>query len=135
MDIRATLRHVLTSGYIFDFTNMLPSSGDRLYMIAGLLMVLLGAVFKLISNFSRNSVTRLLWHRLASPLVVGGILEVLWYTARDQNIKMFGSHFIAWLIGIVVIVWIYFPIRYCFGYYRQEREHWQKQQVKLKYIK
>jgi hypothetical protein len=104
-------------------------------MVVGLLMVLLGSAFKLISNYSTNSVKRMFYHRLASPLVVGGILEVLWYSARYENIKLFGSHFSAWIAGIAILVWISFPIRYFFTRYKSEWQSWEKQQIKLKYLK
>lgn len=135
MDILAILKNVFTPGYIFDFSAMTLTQGDRVYMIAGLLMVLLGAGFKLMSNFSKDPVTKRLWHRFASPLVVGGILEVLWYALREQNIKLFGSHFAAWAIIIVILVVLYFPARYWLSRYKEDRQKWEKQQVKLKYIK
>lgn len=134
MDIKAILTKVFSTEYIFDFTVMVPDKTDRMYMIAGLLMVLLGTAFKLISNFSKNPVTAHLWHRLATPLIVGGVLEVLWLASREQNIKLFGSHFVALIIGIVVLVWIYFPIMHYFKEYKQRKDKWEKQQVKLKYM-
>jgi hypothetical protein len=135
MNIISKFKHVFTPSYIFDFTSMIPVQSDRLYLIVGLAMTVVGAVFKIISAFSTNPVSRRLWQRLASPFITIGILEALWFLARQQNIKLFGSHFVAWLMGIVFLVWLYFPIRYLIGSYRYEKQQWEKQQIKLKYIK
>lgn len=134
MTTREQFQHVFNVSYIFDFSNMILTVGDRMYMIVGFLMVVLGSVFQVIGLYSKNPVSRLMWYRLASPLGVGGILEVFWYVARYENINLFGSHFVAWGIGIVVLVWIFFPIRYLLGRYNKERVNWEKQQIKLKYI-
>ncbi len=134
MDIKAILTKVFSPEYIFDFTVMVPDKTDRMYMVVGLMMVLLGSAFKLISNFSKNPVTANLWHRLATPLIVGGVLGVLWLAAREQNIKLFGSHFLAWVIGIVVLIWIYFPVMHYFKGYKEQKSKWEKEQIRLKYM-
>lgn len=135
MNLSKTFQHVFTVNYIFDFSGMTIIQSDRLYMIVGFLMVFLAAVFQTIAIYSKNPIKKMFWHRLSSPLGVGGILEVLWYVARYENIKLFGSHFVAWLIGIIVLVWIYFPIRYFFSRYKHDKQNWEKQQIKLKYLK
>ncbi len=135
MNIKEILQKVFSPEYIFDISVMVPHPTDRYYMFLGFVMVLVGVVFKVVSNFSKNPISQNLWHRLASPFVVGGILEVVWFVAREQNIKLFGSHIVAWIIGVVILIWLYFPLKYWWSKYKDEKQAWEKQQIKLKYMK
>jgi type VI protein secretion system component VasK len=68
-------------------------------------------------------------------LGTGGILEVIWYGLRFENVKLFGSHFAAWLIGLITVIWFVTALVYALKQYRAEKDKWEKQQVKLKYLK
>ncbi len=135
MNFKETITHVFSLSYIFDFSFMPFSSGDRLYMIAGLVSVIFAAIFEIFSLWSKNPVTKNMWHKLAAPLGTGGILEVIWYGLRFENVKLFGSHFAAWLIGLITLIWFVTALVYALRQYRAEKDKWEKQQVKLKYLK
>ena len=135
MTFTEQLKHVFSVSYIFDFNIMVLSMGDRLYMIAGFIAALVAAILEIFSIYSKNPVTKNMWHKLSAPIGTAGILEVIWYSFRYENVRLFGSHFAAWLIGLIILIWLITAIKYVIKDYRREKQNWQKQQIKLKYIK
>lgn len=108
---------------------------DQVFAGISAALIIAAIVCKLTERYGKNSITNKLVRRLANVFGTVGILGVLWYGARYQNVNVLGSHFMFFVIACVGLVWFAYIATYCWKQYRPEKLAWEKEQVKQKYLK
>ena len=102
------------------------------YVFAGLL--LLAVAFILLKKFSDNPINRVLfqkfWHLTLSTAITG----LLWLGIRYENTQIFGRRYWAGLTLLAGIVWLLFILKYLIFDYRRQKNEYDKEQIKNKYL-
>jgi hypothetical protein len=127
-------KQYLTSQYLFDFNTAFVSPQEKLFFLAGIILLLLSVVLKISSVLAPNPVDgkyRLKFYHLFLTIGLG---EIFWYLCRYENVKFFGSHFVALMWVLAGIVWLVAILTSAFKNYSREKVLWEKDQVKLKYL-
>jgi len=125
---------LISKSYLFDINRVLLTRSDKLFAILGLAMAVLAIAFKLASMYAPNPVDKVLRNKFFRMFLTIGVLEVVWFGARYQNIMFFGSHFVALLILFIGILWFVKLAISVIRHYGSEKEIWEKEQIKAKYL-
>jgi Ca2+/Na+ antiporter len=128
------LRKFFTYDYLFKIDTITFPRSDKLYLLLGGVLIGLAIILRVAAAVSASPVDRKYLIRLFKMLLAIGIFEALWFGARYQNVMFFGTHIVAWFIFLVGLVWFVFIAVSFYKNYSREKEIWEKQQVKLKYL-
>ena len=128
------LKSFFTVKYLFEINRISLDSVDKFFlMLAGLLLVL-AAIFKLSSVYSPNPADKKYRSQLYNVFLTIGLLEGVWFLARYQFIRFFGSRFVALLILLIGIVWFGAVLMKMIKNYKVEKVNWEKEELKRKYL-
>lgn len=125
---------LISTQYLFAINRVAISRSDWIFLILGGALVLVGILFAIWAKVNKVSVTKILLARYAKCFFVIGLLEVVWFGARYEYINFLGSHFMALLIGLVGLVWVGFIVWSNLTSFRKNKQQWEKEQQKLKYL-
>jgi hypothetical protein len=128
------VKQFLTPQYLFQINRVLIPESDRWFFVAGIVLAIMAIVFKLGALYAPDPVNRKYRQKFFSFLLSIGLAEMVWYGARAQNVSFFGTHFTAWLIVLIGLVWLVMLMVKMFRDYGKEKRQWEKEQVKLKYL-
>jgi uncharacterized membrane protein SpoIIM required for sporulation len=128
------LKNFATVDYWFSIDRIMLHRGDSVVLIAGFAGLALAALLYGAGRFAATPVDRRLRTRLATPLLTFGVLEVLWFAARYQLVRFFGSKSVAALILVACGAWFAVRLVRELKRYRADRAAYEKEQVKLKYL-
>jgi len=128
------LKPYFTQQYLFQINSAYISPQEKLFMFAGAILVLLAIVFKIASNLALNPVDKLIRQKFYRLFFSICISELLWYLCRYENAMFFGTHFVAWIIALIGIIWFLALILSIFRNYKKDKVVWDKEQLKLKYL-
>jgi hypothetical protein len=123
-----------TIKYLFQINRVMVESSDKWFFVAGLVLVILAIVFKLSALYAPDPVNRKYRQKFFQLLLFMGLAEMIWYGARAQNIGFFGTHFVAWLLVLIGLVWLGFIIVKMIRRFGSEKRLWEKEQVRMKYL-
>lgn len=107
---------------------------DKVFLMIGALLVVLAIVFKIAAKLAPSEVDSKYRNKLFNLFMYIGFAEVIWFGLRYQNIKFFGSHFVAMLVLLIGLVWFVYLLVKMFKNYGQEKIVWEKEQVRQKYL-
>ncbi len=127
-----TIKNLLTSQYLFQINPVVAK--DKLALMAGGVLVLIAIVLKISSVMAPTPADKKYRGKFYVALLTIGILEMVWYEFRAQNITLFGSYFANWLIILVGLVWLVWLAVKTIKHYGEEKTVWVKEQQKLKYL-
>ena len=127
-------KKLLSYQYLFEVNPVLLTRSDKFFAAIGVVCVILAIVFKISAIYSPSPIDKNMRERFFNLFLTIGILEVIWFGARYQNIRFFGSHFIALLILVIGLVWLVNLILKIVKNYSIEKSAWEKDQVKNKYL-
>jgi hypothetical protein len=130
MDIKS----IFTKKFLFDINPIMIENVDKLFGVVGALLIVLAAVLKVAAMFAPTPVDREYRNRLFAMFLTTGVLEIIWYGLRSQNVRVFGTHFMALLILLVGLVWFVLIVKDFVKKYRVQKETWEKEQVRMKYL-
>jgi hypothetical protein len=128
------LKQYFTTKFLFEINRVIIERSDRTFLIIGILAVTLAIVFKLSSILAPTPVDKKYRNKFFNLFLTIGLGEVFWYGARTQNVKLFGTHFMALLLLLVGLVWLVMIFIKLIKSYGREKKEWEKEQVKLKYL-
>lgn len=120
--------------YWFGIDRAVVHPTDKIIFGFGAIIFILGVLVLLAKLISKNQLLKPVIGRIAAVFIAVGLLEILWYFLRLQYINALGSRMAALIIGLVGLAFLYKPIKYFFGQYSKDKESYQKQQVKDKYL-
>ncbi|MEK7161595.1 MAG: hypothetical protein AAB729_02800 [Patescibacteria group bacterium] len=128
------LKSYFTSQYLFQINPAFIAPSEKLFALAGGVLVLLAIVFKISAVLAPTPVDKKFRGKFFSLFLTIGLGELFWYFCRYQNAKFFGSHFVAWLIVLIGLVWLIFILIGIFKNYSKEKQELEKETLKLKYL-
>ena len=128
------LKSFFTANYQFSVNSAMLDRGDSIYLLFGAVFILLSVSVKIAAVLAPNPVDKKYRDSFFNALLTAGIWEIVWFALRWQNIRFFGSHFIALLGLLIGVAWIATKAVFMFRHYALEKESWEKDQVKLKYL-
>ena len=120
--------------FLFTLNTVTVERVDKIFAAVAISFVVVAIAFKLSARVTPNVVKGNLLKRLFKLTGTIGILEALWYGARFENIRFFGTHFTYILILLVGLIWFVFILVYRIRHYPRERMEWERQQIKMKYL-
>lgn len=128
------LKDFFTTQFLFSINRIQIQPVDKIIALIGVIALVIALVFKLGAKFSLNPVDEKYRNKFFRVFIFFGLGELIWYGARVQLIKFFGSHFLALMVFVIVLIWIGFQLWKMFVNYADEKKTWEKEQVKLKYL-
>ncbi len=123
-----------TTDFWFGIDRVSIHMADRIVLFIGIALVSLGIAFFVLRFINRNPYMRKVSSQFATIFFVIGFAELIWFGLRTQYVATLGTHFIAALIGLIGLIWAYFPTKYLLGGYQTDIREAQRQQMKEKYL-
>ena len=124
----------LTKEYLFQINHVIIARGDKVFAAIGAILIVLAVLFKLAAVFAPTPVDKKYRQKFFNLFLSIGIYEVIWFGARAQTVTFFGSHFVALLGLLIGLVWLIILIVKMIKNYGREKQGFEKEQVKLKYL-
>lgn len=107
---------------------------EKLIFLAAALLVLAGLVCLIYTLFVKNEFLEKIAKWIAKIYIIIGLLEIFWFLLRFQNVQVFGTRFVAALIAVIGLIWIYFPIKYFFTKYKVDMAEAERKASRDKYL-
>ncbi len=121
--------------YLFQVDRVVLHLSDWIFLGIGVGLVAAAIITKLFALFINHPVRKHLLDRFFKAFLFTGLVEALWFGFRYENANVIGTHFVALLVLLIGLLCLIPIIKYYFTKYSPEREQWDKEQLKLKYIK
>ena len=128
------LKQVFSYQNLFEINAAFVSPQEKLFAFAGGVMVLIGIALKVASVLALNPVDKKYRSKFYHLFFTIGLLELFWYLCRYENISFFGTKFVAWLYALIGLVWFVVDIVTIIKNYKKEKEAWEKQTIRNKYL-
>lgn len=128
------IKHLFSHDFLFYINRVSIERSDRLFALISIAFIVAAIVFKVWGRVHKHPVTKALLKRFFQLAASLGIFGALWYGARLQTVTFFGSHFMFLLGMLAGFIWFLFIVRYMWKQYRAEKQAWDKQQLKQKYL-
>ncbi len=128
------LKQYFTSQYLFQINPGFITPSEKLFLLTGVVLVLLAIVFKISAVLAPTQIDKKYRGKFYSLFLTIGLSELVWYFCRYQNVNFFGSHFLAWLIIFVGLVWLGFILTNAAKNYRKEKAVLEKDSIRKKYL-
>ncbi len=128
------IKHFFTSDYLFTVNTAFISPTEKLFLIAGVVLVLLAVVVKIASKLAENPVDKKYRSKFYKLFLTIGLFELFWYLCRDQNIRFFNTKFVIWIIILAGLIWFIKLIVHTFKNYNAEKTVIEKEQIRQKYL-
>jgi hypothetical protein len=128
------LKSFVTPQYLFQFNAAYVSPGEKLFFLAGCVLILLGAALKISAVLAPDPVDAKYRQKLYHLFLSVGLGEIFWYLCRYENVMFFGTRFVALFIILIGLVWFAAVLVSLFKNYKKEKTVWEKEQVRLKYL-
>ena len=121
--------------YLFGPAGFELARSDKIFFVMSLVLVLAASVFKLVALAKdKTSPAEQLLNRFFHLFLTTGILLLAWAGARGQGIPWVSTHFVALLILLIALTWLFFIFKFYFGKYRKDQALWNDEQIKRKYL-
>lgn len=104
-------------------------------LFGGLLVIAAVAKLVQLTAVKNNAISAALFRRLANGTFVSGILGAMWAAVRYLSVPYLGIRFVAGLIILGFLTWLYFFAAYLFFRYDREKKEWLHNQVKNRYLR
>lgn len=128
------IKSFLTPQYLFQINPAFISPQEKLFFLAGAILILLSIVLKISAVLAPNPVDGKYRRKFHHLFLSVGLGEVFWYLCRYENVMFFGTRFAAFLIVLIGFIWFVAIIAGMLKNYRKEKVGWEKEQVRLKYL-
>ncbi len=127
------LKNLLTTEYLFNVYSVLSRS-DKLFLLIGAVAIVFAVLFKIAAITAQSPADKQYRQNFFTLFLTLGIWEVVWFGCRYENARFFGSHFLALLGILIALVWFVMVVIKMFKNYGPQKQTWEKEQVKLKYL-
>lgn len=126
---------VFSRDFWFGIDRAVIHTSDKAFLYIGAALVVLAIITLIYARFSKNKFLGRVAVRLSKIFITIGLLEGLWYLLRTQYVAALGTRFVAALLLVWALVWIYFPIKYLVKNYKVDMEKAQREMSRDKYLK
>lgn len=128
------IKYLFTKDFLFHVNSVRLETVDRVFLVASLLGLVFGVGLWIWMRVDTNLVRRAVVRRYKALSFTFGLLGVLWFALRYENVAWFGSHFAFILLLVVVGIWKIFLAKYLMFHYCKDLAVWEREQVKNKYL-
>lgn len=125
----------VTTQFWFAIDRSMLHLSDRLFLLAGIILLVLGLIVLTYGRFVNNQFLSRVAYRVAKIFITIAVLEGIWYFLRTQYVQVFGTKFAAALVLLVGLVWLYWPIKYLITHYKVDMAEAQRAASREKYLK
>lgn len=120
--------------YLFGAPAVLVRS-DKIFFGIAVGMVVLAIVAKIVVWHSESGrPKKFFMNRIFHLLFTIGLLLLMWYGARVEQIPWISAHFTALVVLVIFLVWLGFIARYYWRDYRNLERIWAEEKIKQKYL-
>lgn len=118
----------------FGYDPIVVHAADKVIFLLGLLLVVFGFIALIFSIFARNEFLAKVAKWKAKILIIIGLVEMIWFVLRFQNVQVFGTRFVAGLILLIGLIWLYQPAKYFFTKYKVDLAEAERKANRDKYL-
>ncbi len=108
---------------------------DKTIFLIAVLVVALGILALILKFATKNKFLASTFAWFAKIFLTIGFLEMIWFGMRYLYVQTLASHFVALLIAVAGLIWIYNPIKYLITRYKVDMENAQREMSREKYLK
>lgn len=130
----AIVQKVFSEKYLFEIDRIALQRSDNMFFVLGIILVVAATVLRVTNMYIQNPVVKKFQHRWFKLAATIGVLEVVWFGLRWENVRFFGTHFIALIILVIGVFWTVAILKYAWRTFALDKQQWEKQQLKLKYL-
>lgn len=127
-------KEFLTQDFWFNIDRATLHLSDKLFLFAGIALVVLGIGFLFYARFAHNNFLARVALRISKLFLIVGLVEGFWYLLRIQFVQALGTHFVAALILLWAVVGLYWPLKYLLKNYKTDLEKAQLQARREEYL-
>lgn len=128
--------HQLKTGdFWFGIDRVTLHVSDKIFLLAGLVLIIIGIIFLAFARFTTNQFLAKVAVRFTKIFITISLLEGLWFFFRTQYAQMLGTKFMAVLILLIGLVWLYWPIKYLIVHYKVDMAEAARAASREKYLK
>ena len=120
--------------YWFSQPLVILINGDKLLAGFFLTLTVLGIVLWIVVGFVSHATDQKLIKRFWHLTFTIGLLGLLWAAFRYENVPIFSLRVWALLVALIGGIWLLFIIKYLIFDFRSEKNEFDKQSVKNKYL-
>lgn len=128
------IKEFFTKQYLFEIDRVMLHKSDKALAFLGAGLLVLGLVFKLAAVYSPNLVDAKYRQKFFKLFFSIGLAEIVWYGFRVEFVSFFGSHFVAFLILFIGLIWLVVLAIKMAKNYKAEKTEMEKQELKAKYL-
>jgi hypothetical protein len=107
---------------------------DKILFIVFAGMIVLGAIFILWTHFNKHQVVKKLLGRVRNLFVWVGLVGVLWFVMRYENVPMLGKRFWFLVFALWWVIWAGFIAWYGFTRFRKDKKDVDWKKLNSKYL-
>jgi Ca2+/Na+ antiporter len=128
------IQDFFTRQYLFDINSAFISPAQKLMLFGGAVLVLVAVALKIAARVAPTQVDSKYRSKFYNLFLTTGLLSLFWYLCRFENVMFFGSRFVAFSILLIGIIWLVAILVSMIKKYGMEKQTYEKEQVKLKYL-
>lgn len=132
--LKHAFQYFFSSNFQFAINRVRLETVDKVFGGIAVALVAIGVVSFIVSRLNRNIVTKRFLRRVQTWSLTMGLLGLVWFAARYQLVALFGTHLAFLIVLLVAIIWLWHIISYRLRVYTHEKEVWEKEQLKQKYL-
>lgn len=110
------------------------SMADKMILWFGVGMLAVGIIILVYRVVSKNQLLKPSLNQVSTVFITVGLLEMFWFLLRGQFVTALGSRLAAVIVLLIGLGFLYSPLKYFWKHYHQDKETFDKQQLKNKYL-
>lgn len=128
-------RHLFTQDFLIAPSfNGITSISDKLILAVTLLLLAFGIFLAVIMKRLKNPVQKNLWRRWEKLAFTISPLALVWLFFRYEGIPQISAHWVVIVIYLAALVWKFKILKYVLKSYKPQKEAYEKEQLKKKYM-
>jgi len=121
--------------FLFKYLDVLTIADKAMFAIFAVMFVL-AVIFRILQeNKKKHMILYSLYNRLFVGFLVTSVVGAIWAVMRYFAIPYLGIRFVAVLIYISFLTWFAFVVKYLATKFSTEKQAWDQEELKRKYIK
>ncbi len=128
------IKHIFTKDFLFQVNSVNLETVDKIFLAVSLFGIVFAVGLWVWRRVDTNKVRKAIVDRYKNLSFTFGLLGVLWFTLRYENVAWFGTHFAFILLLAVVGIWKIFLVKYLLFRYSKDVAVWEREQLKNKYL-
>lgn len=121
--------------YLFGPNPVDLQRSDHVFFWIMIALIAMSAIAKLFAwRQDKGSPAHFLYSRFFHLFLTVGILMLIWFGARRENIPWIGTHFVVLMILLIWLVWLVFIGKYYLQKFRIQQDNWKSEERRHKYL-